>query len=601
MNTTNRSWRIIGGVLAVVIAAGALTVYATKSNSAKKANLAAIPVDTVKRGPLTISVTVSGTIRSRQQEVIKSEVEGMPTVLFLIPEGTRVKKGDLLVELDVSKLQDSKVSQQIVVQNAEAAAISARESLEVAKSQAKSDTAKAELDYQFAKEDLVKYQEGDYKNAVKEAENKIMLAQNDLALAQIKAESSKKLNQEKFLSNMEYEADLLAMKRAESSLMLAQNAHRLLTEFTFKRQMTTLGAAVDQAAMALDRVKRKAAADVVQAEAALRAKESEFERQKMILDKTNLMITKAKMYAPTDGLVVYATTGGGGFRGDREPLAEGSTVRERQEIIYLPTADSVMAAVKVHESSLDKVRLELPVRVTVDAVPNKVFMGRVKKIAPLPDQQSMWQNPDLKVYNTEIWLEGDGSDLRTGMTCRAEIIVDYYPDALYVPIPAVVRVGGQPTVYIPGPQGLVPRAVEVGLDNNSRIRILKGLEAGETVALAPPLADAAVVNDEQNKAPPLPAGVTFPATRPTGAGVGNGDREGRQSGGRGGGAGQGRRGGFDPANMTEEQRAAMEARRRQFEAMTPEEREKLREQMRQGGGRPPRLGPTTAPASPSPL
>ena len=61
-----------------------------------------------------------------------------------------------------------------------------------------------------------------------------------------------------------------------------------------------------------------------------------------------------------------------------------------------------------------------------------------------------------------------------------------------------------------------------------------------------------------------------------------------------GGAGQGRRG-FDPANMTEEQRAAMmEARRKQFEAMTPEERQKAMELMRQGGGR--SRGPTTAPA-----
>lgn len=613
MKSIIRSWPVIWAVSAVVIGAGALIVYATKLNSAKKANTSAIPVDTVKRGPLTISVTVSGTIRSRQQEIIKSEVEGLPTILYLVPEGTRIKKGDLLVELDVSKLQDAKVSQQIIVQNADAAAIGARETLAVAKNQAKSDTAKAELDAQFAGEDLVKYTKGDYENALKEAGNKITLAEAELALATTKCASSARLLEQKFLSKMEYKADELSMQRWASSLELAQNAKKLLIDFTYKREMTKLTAAVDQAAMALERVIRKASADIVQAQALLRAKESELERQKTILEKTDYMIGKAKMFAPTDGLVVYASTSGGGFRGDREPLAEGAAVRERQEIIYLPTADAVMAAVKLHESSLDKVRLDLPVRVTVDAVPNKVFMGRVKKIAPLPDQQSMWQNPDLKVYNTEIWLEGDGSDLRTGMTCRAEIVVDYYPDAVYVPVHAVVRVGGKPTAYVPGPQGLVARPIEIGLDNNRMIRILKGLEPGEIIALAPPLADAAISAEAQTAQLPPSPGMTFPQTRPSGFTPPAG-REARQPG-------QGRRAtSRDPAadaadsatdrtptgegrrgpnlqNMTEEQRAAFEARRKQFEALSPEERQKTMDQMRQGAGRRSR-GPETAPASP---
>ena len=105
-------------------------------------------------------------------------------------------------------------------------------------------------------------------------------------------------------------------------------------------------------------------------------------------------------------MVVYATTGKAG-RGNVEPLAEGQEIRERQELIYLPTTTSMMADVKIHESSLQKVAEGLPVRITVDAVPGKVFMGHVGKIGLLPDAQSMWMNPDLKVYNTEIFLDGD--------------------------------------------------------------------------------------------------------------------------------------------------------------------------------------------------
>ncbi|MGE5612208.1 MAG: efflux RND transporter periplasmic adaptor subunit, partial [Bacillota bacterium] len=292
-----------------------------------------------------------------------------------------------------------------------------------------------------------------------------------------------------------------------------------------------------------------------------------------------------------------------------EPLAEGQTVRERQELIYLPTANSAMAEIKVHESALDKVRLGLPVKVTVDAVPGKTFIGRIAKIAPLPDAQSFWQNPDLKVYNTEIWLEGNSDELRTGMTCRAEIIVDHYPNALYVPVQAVVRVAGKPTVFVPSEEGPVARAIEVGLDNNSKIRVIKGLAAGEQVILNPPLAEAAAP-DQDNASGSVPSippiNAAGPQTRPAGMpGMRQGMPGGRRMQGEagdgtnraGGGSdrsgapgqgGPGAPGGMGPGrgfgNMTPEQIQQMEQRRKQFEAMSPEERQKAIEQFRQQRG-----------------
>jgi len=78
------------------------------------------------------------------------------------------------------------------------------------------------------------------------------------------------------------------------------------------------------------------------------------------------------------------------------------------------------------------------------------------------------------------------------MSCRAEIIIEEYDDATYVPVQAVLRVGAEPTVYVWSGKDFEPRKVEVGLDNNVMIRILRGLKAGENVLLTPPLADAAV-------------------------------------------------------------------------------------------------------------
>lgn len=456
----------------------------------------------VARGPLRISVVVSGTIKAREQIVIKSEVEGRSSIIFLIPEGTHVRKGDLLVELDASKLLDAKVEQQIKVQNAEAAFVSARENLAVVENQAQADVEKAQLAYDFAKEDLKKYLEGEFPSLLKDLESRITLAKEELTRAEEKVSWSKRLFSEKYISESELAADELSMKRKALDLELATSNLALFANYKHKRELAQLRSDVSQAGMALERTMRKAMAEVVQAKSSLEARKAEFEQQKSKLGKTEAQIAKAKIHAPSDGLVIHATSaqsGGAPGRRSVQPLEEGQEVRERQELIHLPTTAAAKVQVAIPEASLDRVRLGLPVRVTVDAIPGEILLGKVAKIALLPDAQSAWLNPDLKVYNTDIHLENRNSAIRAGMSCKAEIIVEQYPEATYVPVQSVLRVNGQPTVYVVRRGELEPREVEVGLDNNRVIRIIKGLEPGELVSLTPPLAAAAVEPAEYSK------------------------------------------------------------------------------------------------------
>jgi hypothetical protein len=145
------------------------------------------------------------------------------------------------------------------------------------------------------------------------------------------------------------------------------------------------------------------------------------------------------------------------------------------------------AKVSIHETSLKKIQLGLPAVITVDALSGKRFLGRVGLIAPLPDARMMWANPDLKVYPADINLEDNDSLLRTGMSCKAEIIVAQYQDAVYVPVQAVLRVGGKPTVFVVKDGSVEERQVEVGLDDNNVIRIISGLNEGEVIWMTPPL------------------------------------------------------------------------------------------------------------------
>jgi len=541
----SRSARSLIPVLLVAAAAAFLLVWQARPDRRDDASRAEATYR-VQSGPLTISVTESGTIKAREQLIIKNRVEGRTTIISLVPEGTRVQKGDLLVQLDASALEDQRDDQQIRVMNGEAAFVRARENLEVVKNKAASDVDKAELELRFAGEDLKKYVEGEFPQKIMEGQAKVTLAEEELSRAQEKLAWSKVLFDEKYLSQTELQGDELAAKKAELDIELARSDLKLLKNFTYQRELAQLESDVRQNGMALERVRREASADTVQAKADLRAKESEFEQQKKKLTKVVSQIEKTRIVAPAAGLVVYATSAKATWRGNVEPLDEGQQVHERQELIYLPTGSSFMADVKVHESSLKKISAGLPVRLIVDALPGRTFAGTVAKIAPLPDAQSIFLNPDLKVYRTEVHIDGDGQDLRTGMSCRAEIVITRYEDTLFVPAQAVLRVKGSPTVYVRGQDGWEPRAVKTGLDNNRMVRVTEGLEEGDEVLLTPPLKDAETSFEEE--APPGPS--SSPASG-------------------------------EKADRT---RVSREEMRKRLEEMSPEEREAAREKYRKMRG-----------------
>jgi HlyD family secretion protein len=568
-----RSFRALGAI--VVIAAVVLVIFWLKVVRGGEDPTSHLATFVAKRGPLTISVLESGTIQPRDQITLRNEVEGRTSIVSLVPDGSLVKAGDVLVELDASTLKDRIIDQDIMVQKAEAAQISAIENLAVIENQAKSDTDKADLTLRFARQDLQQYVDGIYPKDVNELQAKIRLSQEQVKRAEDVNDWSKKLYEEKYLSESEYTADRLSLQGRILERDVALSNIDLLTNFTYHRQIEQLTSDVNQAEMALERTKRKASADVVQAKAELKARELEYTRQQEKMKKAEDQLAKTTIKAPMDGMVVYATSSGGRGPFDRrEPMDIGVEVTERQELMNLPTTQSMKARVDIHETSLRKVQVGLPAVITVDALSGKKFLGRVGLIAPLPDARMTFANPDLKIYPADITLEDKDSLLRTGMSCKADIIVAQYEDAVYVPVQAVLRVGGKPTVFVVKDGSAEERQVEVGLDDNNMIRIISGLAEGEVVWMTPP----------------LKAGTIEPGSRTEGAAPSDAldgsdtmrDRVNRkleEANGTGqGGPGQGPSGLEGVQVPSSDQ---MEQTRQRLENMSPEERQKEMEQMKQ--------------------
>jgi hypothetical protein len=174
-------------------------------------------------------------------------------------------------------------------------------------------------------------------------------------------------------------------------------------------------------------------------------------------------------------------------------------------------------------------------------------------------------------------------DVRSGMSCQAEILVDRLNDVLAVPLQAVTRQGSQAVVYVKHGKQVRPQPVELGLDNNSLVHIVSGLEPGDEVVLTPPLAPATKSVEESAAAF---AGVPVPATEaaaPPAAGAPGGRRRGEEAR-LPAEAGAAPAPAPAPAGEAAAERPRtpptaeqLEEMRRRLESMSPEERERARE------------------------
>ncbi len=474
---------------------------------------------TVQRGPLRITVTQRGNLSAKNAVRLFNEIEGRTTILELVEEGTFVEAGTVVARLDVSAQRDARTGQEIKVENARARVTKARQQIEIQKSQNASDIARAQQDLDFAHQDLEKYLEGEYPKLLQEADEAILIAEQQLAQAKNTLDWSRRLHDNGFLQRTRLEEDELAYEQARIRLEAVKRDKELLIKYDHPKQLATLKAAVEEAERELERVKLQAAARLVDFEAELTSAEAELELEMEKLEKINRMIEKADLVAPVAGMVVYARERSRWGQGD--PIQKGTEVRERQEIISIPQPGGMLVEASVHESVLKKVKVGQPCTVRVDALPGQEFRGRVQFIAQVPDSANFWANPNQRLYTTEIALEDSSPELRPGMSCEVEILVQEIPDTLYIPILAVHYSGGRPVVFVDGESG--PREVEIGESSDKWVQVLSGLQEGEVVLLAPP-ADFTPEPAPEQERPETPAGM---------AGYGEG------SGAPAGGAGKG--------------------------------------------------------------
>lgn len=456
-----------------------------------------------------------GEIKAKESIDIKCEVEGRSTIIWLIEEGSYVKKGDLLVELASEDIDERIRNQEIQLANKTAAYQSAQKEYEIQLDRNASEIRKAELKLKLAELELEKYQKGDYMQRLREADLAVERAQVVLQRKRSDVATSRKLAEKGYITKAELEQDEFEYYEAQVELEKAKLAKHILVTYTHPKELAQKQADVEEARKELERVKKSAKASEQKYQAERDGRKAELEIVRERLSKLREQKAKCKIYAPAPGLVVYHT---GGRWWNRDRIVEGAEVRERQKLITLPDTSVMQVRVRVHEAKRNLVQKGQPAIVEVDSLPGKQFSGVVTKVAEVADSQNRWLNPDLKEFETIITLDQADPNLKPGASATVQIIVDRLDNVLAVPVQAVFAKGPKRYVFVGSrPDQAKPAEVKLGISSTDYVEVLEGLAQGQRVLLTVPdhlkhqLPD--VTEPQELAELPPPAGRQLPAGR----------------------------------------------------------------------------------------
>ncbi len=224
----------------------------------------------------------------------------------------------------------------------------------------------------------------------------------------------------------------------------------------------------------------------------------------------------ARVTAPMNGVVIKK----GVELGDT--ITSGVSSFNAGTVVFtVADLKSLIVRVNLNEVDIAKVKVGQPVRITLDAYPQRAFTGKVRFVAPAADLVEK-----IKVFKVEVALDELTDSFRTGMSANVEILGEKRDKAVSVPLEALQRRDGQTVVYrlkenLP-PQdiakakdGLTGRgkfiwladhwkeyfdvvSVKAGIATLERVEILSGLKANDQVSLEDPSKKKVEKDDENN-------------------------------------------------------------------------------------------------------
>lgn len=410
-------------ILALVV--GGYFIYKNKSQS----SATQYTTSGVTKGTIVSSISASGSVSSSNFYSVKTTNSGIITGIF-IKDGDTVTKGQKLLQFTMDSIGQQNYNK------AYAAYLSAQTA---------------------------------YDNAVS---NKTILGNNlDQANSSV---NQQKLNAQKTLNS------------AKSGLAQAQNdyahASNTLTRKTTKLALDSAIKTLEVAQMQYDAIGTSSdqnQTSVVSAENKLAQADSAITQA-----QTNLYSAKldyqdagAVVYAPIDGQISGLSV----FEGmtisgtTTSSSNSNSTSSATTQLLSIANQSNPLVAVNVSESDINKIKVDKRATISLDAISDKTFTGKVVGINKMGSVSSNVTN-----YPVTIQFDTQSNEILPNMSATVNIILDSKTDVLVVPSAAVTTdANGQSSVQVMINGRPQNRDVQIGLSSDTDIEIVSGLTNGD--------------------------------------------------------------------------------------------------------------------------
>jgi HlyD family secretion protein len=418
----------------------------------------------VRRTDLTFKMTTGGRVESSEKTVIECRIEnvdmrirgqgvslgGATTILSVIPDGSQVKKGDVLCVLDSSAYEELVRVQQINVERTRA------------------DFRQAELNLEVARMAVDEYRDGLMQQTLKTLNGQIVLTDSDRERAADRLEWSRRMLDKGYLSRGQVTTEEFTLNRLVVTLQQNRTALRMFEKFSAPKYIRILRS------------------DVLSAEAFHSFQLRRLQRSEERLDYYKRLVGYCTIRAPHDGFLIYHNEEMKAIQ-----IEPGLVVRQRQKLFYLPDLAQMEVDAMLHESVVKDARPGMRALVRIEGLPDRLLEGHLESVTQVPTQQNVFS--DVKYFIGIVKLDAVPKGLKPGMTAEVELVTARKADVLVIPADALTVEQGHDVCYVAHGDEIERREIKLGQATRDLLEVTAGLDEGEEVVLDPSEAASPVV------------------------------------------------------------------------------------------------------------
>ncbi|MFM1802345.1 MAG: Macrolide export protein MacA [Planctomycetota bacterium] len=417
-------------------------------------------VEPVRRVRFDSFVNAPGEIRSANNTVVECEIENLTVrvqgrsieagrstrILTIVPDGSKVKKDDVLCTLDSREFEEMVRLQLINVERA------------------KADLLQAEMELKVAEIAMDEYRDGTAKQQIQTLNGRIALAQTDSTRLTGRLDWARKMLEKGYLSKASVRLEELALQRSDMQLTDAMTQLNTYEKYSMPKQMHQLQTRITS----------------YKTNHLLETKR--FERYQERLENYRKQVEKCVIRAPHDGMAVYANEDDGDTR-----IEEGAEVRQGQDLFYLPDLENMQVMAKLSESIVKKVEPGMKVRVLIESTDQVECDGIVDRIAQFPIQSTSWRaSNEVKNYYCVVKIQSATPEIRPGLNSEIRILTGEPKESLTISPNVVCVEGDSEFCFVMTTDGLVEkREIQTVSGDPYTLEVLAGLQEGELVLTEP--------------------------------------------------------------------------------------------------------------------